>query len=272
MPPRRFLEDLGLWAFVTAVSPALTIHIYYTTHTLPSWLEWLRLAAIAGVLVASYFSATARRYRPLAVVWAISSWTGKLLLWKMPSVREQQERGFFRNWFNEFSHQAIVALLVLLAAWLFTGRRWHRLWLSVGTFNLWSRLCIAAGLASAPAILIYLRTLSSDWPAFYLPALVCAVVFATVHALLGQINRNILLATIAPSFGLTQATLVLAVLAVLLEGSPFPGRIGPAYTFAFAWLAARATVETRGMLWPTLMYGLPYLAIWYPQLLSNLKR
>ncbi len=138
-------------------------------------------------------------------------------------------------------------------------------WFSVAGVPLrWRLLGPVVGLVSAVCVWGYVRW-AGQAATHWQPMALWAMLFAAVNAFVEEsIFRSALVSTISPYFGAGNEVLVSAVIfgAGHWNGLPY-GAPGVAMTFVLGIFAAKAMVETKGMLWSWFMHALPDYVIFY---------
>ncbi len=165
-----------------------------------------------------------------------------------------------------------IALAVLLVAWQLSGRRLDAIYVRIGDIRAklrptpvrWRLAGPVVAVASAICVRLFLASVGQPGP-FDWGLLLFAVVLAANNAFVEEtIYRNALIASVQADFGSLQALAASAAIFGLTHwnGIPF-GVSGVLMTLAFALLAGKAMLETKGMFWPWFMHMLPDVVIYY---------
>jgi membrane protease YdiL (CAAX protease family) len=271
-------STLLLWGLVAAASPVAEVICQIATGSVPAWFAWARIGVMAVALPAGYLTAALRPVRGFCAVYGFILAILALLSGYSRARLYLAEYGFIPGMLLLQLQGLVIAFAVLAFAWL-RRRSWSGIflragelaapvrpaWLSVAGPPLrWRLLGPLVGMAGGLCVLGYVRYTGASTADPRQIAL-WAVLFAAINAFVEEaLFRNALVSAVLPDFGARQAILVSTVIFGVGHWNGLPsGSAGVLMTSALGYFAAKAMIETKGMLWPWFMHFVPDVVVFY---------
>jgi membrane protease YdiL (CAAX protease family) len=269
---------IPLWILVAVVSAFSELACHVAFGVVPDWLLWLRIATLVIVLAIGRVSSRARPLRAFCAAYLFQLVVVALLRSARLSSAYQSvvaERGFVGS--QLFLQSVWITAWVPAIVWM--RRHRDRFYLRLGNLGAkvdltktrvsstplrWSSLGPLCAIVSVLCAWIFVRETGSSAPAA--SSLVpWAVLFSAINAFGEEVvNRNLLVGALKTDFSPAQAVLVSAAIFGVEHWRGLPGGlVGFLMTFALAFVAGRAMVDTKGTFWSWLMHAAPDCVLFY---------